>query len=1007
MLGSVRIPLFSLALTVSLAGSVVAKCPVGDLNGDCQINLEDLQVFAGQWLVPPESSADLNGDDDVDMADFTLLATSWYKAGIPLVINEVLASNSSVIRDPQGQYDDWIEIHNYGDEAIDVGGMYLTDDLSAPAKWQVPDDPSATTIPAQGYLVIWVDNDIEDTGLHANFRLDAGGEELGLVDNDGCTLIDAISFGDQATDISYGHFPDASYNLRFMAFPTPGGENIGIYLGFVTDPKFSHDHGFYNAPFSVTITTETEGVIIYYTLDGSEPYDSSGRSPAAAVYTNPIGVTKTTCLRATAVKHGWMPSSTYTQTYIFLDDVIHQPARPSGFPSSWGSTSADYEMDADVVNNPEYGPLMDDALLSIPTFSIVLDTDDMFGSSGIYTRSTSRGIAWERPGSAELIYPDGSEGFQVNCGIRIQGGYFRSHSACRKHSLRLLFKGMYGPTKLTFPLFGQDAVDSFDTITLRAGANDGYTWNSARGTEQYTRDEFARTLQQDTGNAGSHGTFAHLYINGLYWGLYNPCERPDGSFSASYYGGEKEDWDVFTHKGFALHQGNRSALNQMQSVCQEASGSYEAYQKLQGKNPDGTPNPDYPHLLDVPNYADYMIVNYWAGNWDWPWNNYWLARKRTSDSTGFKFYCWDTEDIMLSPRSPLYMDKISNPDSSDVGQLHGRLRQNPEYRLLFADRIHSLFFNGGILTADSLVKRYADLASDIEMAIVTESARWGDQHHGQPVTQHEWYAMRDQILNSYLPQRSGIVLQQFRDAGLYPDVDAPVFHINGSYQHGGHISPDDLLSVTPTTGTIYYTRDGCDPRLPETSDGTISSTTLVAENAAKRVLVPTGPINDNWKGGGSFDDLSWTSGSGGVGYERGSGYEGFISIDVEAQMYNKNATCYIRIPFTVNADDLAGFNFMTLEIRYDDAFVAHINGVEVDRRNFTGTPAWNSGASSNHSDSAAVDLEDIDVSAYLGALRTGDNILAIHGLNDGTTSSDLLISVNLSRLRRGLFSFSA
>ena len=77
------------------------------------------------------------------------------------------------------------------------------------------------------------------------------------------------------------------------------------------------------------------------------------------------------------------------------------------------------------------------------------------------------------------------------------------------------------------------------------------------------------------------------------------------------------------------------------------------FQRLQGQDPDGVPAPDAPHLLDVPNYIDYLIVNYWGGNWDWPWNNYWLARKRTPDSTGFKFYCWDTEDIMLSSRSPL------------------------------------------------------------------------------------------------------------------------------------------------------------------------------------------------------------------------------------------------------------------------------------------------------------------------------------------------------------------
>src|SRR4030042_5956091 len=103
------------------------------------------------------------------------------QTGIPLAINELMASNSSCIRDPQNQYDDWIEIHNYGLDAIDIGGMYLTDNLSVPTRWRIPVyNTAATTIPDGGYLLIWADNDTTDAGLHANFKLDAAGEEIGL-----------------------------------------------------------------------------------------------------------------------------------------------------------------------------------------------------------------------------------------------------------------------------------------------------------------------------------------------------------------------------------------------------------------------------------------------------------------------------------------------------------------------------------------------------------------------------------------------------------------------------------------------------------------------------------------------------------------------------------------------------------------------------------------------------------------------------------------------------------
>ena len=110
----------------------------------------------------------------------------------------------------------------------------------------------------------------------------------------------------------------------------------------------------------------------------------------------------------------------------------------------------------------------------------------------------------------------------------------------------------------------------------------------------------------------------------------------------------------------------------------------------------------------------------------------------------------------------------------------------------------------------------------------------------------------------------------------------------------------------------------------------------------------------------------------------------------------KNTTCYIRIPFMMDSADLAGLSTMTLKICYDDAFVAYLNGTEVARRNFTGTPVWNSVADTDgHEASSAGWDESIDISTHLGDLQVGDNILAIHGMNRSTTSSDFLISVEL------------
>ncbi len=175
----------------------------------------------------------------------------------------------------------------------------------------------------------------------------------------------------------------------------------------------------------------------------------------------------------------------------------------------------------------------------------------------------------------------------------------------------------------------------------------------------------------------------------------------------------------------------------------------------------------------------------------------------------------------------------------------------------------------------------------------------------------------------------------------------------------------------------------------------MDATTLVAEKAAKRVLVPTAAIDDAWRSDPDFDDSAWISGAGGVGYDHATGYEAFFSIDVDAAMYGINSSCYIRIPFTLSGDPRTASN-LVLKARYDDGFVAYLNGVEVQRALFDDVLTWNSAAYSNHDEWEAVELKSFDISSQIGLLRQGENLLAIQAMNSSTTSSDFLFSVELA-----------
>ncbi|HOW67881.1 MAG TPA: lamin tail domain-containing protein [Verrucomicrobiota bacterium] len=156
-------------------------------------------------------------------------ASNLEVADVPAVrINEWMADNTGTIADPaDGGFEDWIEIHNGGVGAIDLGGYSLTDDLGNPTKWSFPD---GTLLAPNGLLLIWADEETEQNdlglGLHVNFKLSRGGEEIGLFDPRG-NRVDSVEFGMQATDISEGRFPDGSDHIRSLQEPSPGKSNGG------------------------------------------------------------------------------------------------------------------------------------------------------------------------------------------------------------------------------------------------------------------------------------------------------------------------------------------------------------------------------------------------------------------------------------------------------------------------------------------------------------------------------------------------------------------------------------------------------------------------------------------------------------------------------------------------------------------------------------------------------------------------------------------------------------
>ncbi len=602
--------------------------------------------------------------------------------------------------------------------------------------------------------------------------------------------------------------------------PTPGNENAPRTGGLVASVGFSTRRGFYEAPFDVTLTCPTEGATLRYTTNGSVPGPTNGLD-----YTGPIHIARTTVLRAVALRTDWRESSVATHTYLFLDTVIRQDqasALAAGLPATWNAQAADYAMDPRVVGQGgldayggKYARTIKADLQLLPTLSIVTDANDLFGPQGIYALPENRGSAWERRASIELIHPDGTKGFQENVGLRIQGGAFRRFDLTLKKSFRVVFREQYGATSLDYPLFGPEAAGGFDGFVLRANSNDA--WPYGGGGALYIRDAFAMETARSMGMIVSHSSFAHLYINGLYWGLYNPVERPDAAFSATYRGGNRDNWDSINQD--SAPDGNYDAWNRLQTQLNQDLSQEAVFQRVQGNNADGTRNPAYEDLLDVENMIDYMILNFYIGNTDWPGRNWWAGRDR-DNGDGFHFYPWDSETALGFSG----VDVNVTGANTAAARPFGAARANAGFRLWFADRVHRHFFNGGTLYVnpahtvwdpthpgdDQPAARFVLLAQTVSRGIVGESARWGDQLRATPFTHDEhWQRERDDLLANYFPRRSAIVLEQFRAAGLYPRTDAPVMN-----RHGGAVDPGFKLTLGAPKGIIYYTLDGTDPRTP-------------------------------------------------------------------------------------------------------------------------------------------------------------------------------------------------
>lgn len=540
-----------------------------------------------------------------------------------IYINEFMASNSTTASDEAGDYDDWIELYNAADTDISLLGYYFTDDLTIPTKWAFPD----IVMQAKGYLIIWADNELNEPGNHASFKLSQDGEQIGLFN--GSVFIDQVTFGAQRTDVSFGREQDGLQTWVFFQSPlnrpTPGAPNRYSYQQFLSPPVFSPGEGFYYGYISIQLSSKEPGASIFYTLDGSHP------TAAAEKYVNAIPISESTTIRAIALKIGeasdTLVSETVTKCYLL-----------------------------NIEN-------------AIPLINIACDPKE---HDRIYYSANPDDERPSIPAQYKYFNQDHVLRGDLPINLSIRGGY---SVISPKKSYQISFS----QHNLLFNLFDQhynsplpqNAQESFHSHNLAGMAAD----------YSLVRNYLAFQLLQKAGAYSPLVSFARLFINGKDRGIYVPMERIDKWFvrSRNFAPGE---YDII--KTGNSHDCPLTMENENGAFFELKEGDFIAFNEfLTWLNSDDHSFQELAEKIDVTSFLYYDLICRFSNNKDSYDINYYLIKNRDRATSKWLILAWDFDESFG-------WDSHPNGYWYPYNKVFYQLRQTEEYNFLFLNTLADL-----------------------------------------------------------------------------------------------------------------------------------------------------------------------------------------------------------------------------------------------------------------------------------------------------------------------------
>ena len=519
-----------------------------------------------------------------------------------LVINEVSTDNETIITDEDGDYSDWIELHNNSASPINLTGYAISDDLFQPDQWAFPD----IEIPAEGFLIVFASGKNRTNGeLHTNFSLSSDGETLVLTDAGG-SVLNQIFVQQLEDDEVMGRLPDGGSDWFDLPNPTPGASNEQNEI-----LQFSHPSGFYTSPLSLSASSVL-GDTVRFTTNGDDPTISSEiiSEPLELGFTyekpNYFCNIPTTGDESQIGDHAWqMPAGNIDKAHIVRFATFRNGQRTSEIYTKTifiDSTGKQLELPVFSIVTPEKN-LFDDTI-GIYTPGIHFDTNDPVWTGNFF----QRGSQWERPAHINYFNEAGTLEFEQNAGIRIHG--FKTRNKAQK-SLRLYARNEYGEKYFNYPLLPQRNLDRYKRIMLRAAMG---SWHD----QSIVKDVVAHQIAKNLDIEYQEYQPAVVYVNGEYWGIHTIRDRIDERY-VEYLTGVNKDSVEFI---------NGTSLDLFELAQQNDLSTEEGFDLISDK-------------LDIDNYIDYHIAEMFFANYDWISNNWELWRNTSTGKWRSVFFDLD------------------------------------------------------------------------------------------------------------------------------------------------------------------------------------------------------------------------------------------------------------------------------------------------------------------------------------------------------------------------------